>query len=187
MQNIFLEKIHNILVTDDGRNIIQRYGWHIVFTFLTIYYLRESVLSPYLQKRTQEQTYKEVTDPKHVESHREKMLRVRQLQQKQVQTKSNLAMEVRKQKEKVMKKDSRVMNQQKERSSSSNSLLPEDEDDEKEKRKKEYLKKKKEKKKLHSGKAKSNPYKNNDYNPMAPSGTGTSYRPAKRKVGGGGG
>ena len=39
-----LDAIRSIFIADDGsgRNILQKYGWHLVFTFIAIYYLREN-------------------------------------------------------------------------------------------------------------------------------------------------
>lgn len=93
---------------DDDRNFVQKYGWHAVILFITIYYLRKNVLNPILNERERKKNYEEATDPDRVARLREEMKRVREEQQHLAQVKSEEAKEKRKEKMAKRLKDSAV-------------------------------------------------------------------------------
>eukprot|EP01083_Nonionella_stella_P035738 97473_1 len=139
-----LDAIRSIFIVDDGsgRNILQKYGWHLVFTFIALYYFRENVLDPFLRKR-----------PSRILTLTEKMEIARKEQQKKAQIESDAA-----KKKRAEQKSSAIhTNTNKKKTTTSTTT-------------------------------KKNPYRSDSYNPMAPNASsGSSYRPAKRSTGGGGG
>mmetsp|Transcript_22415 Transcript_22415/g.34198 ORF Transcript_22415/g.34198 Transcript_22415/m.34198 type:complete len:155 (+) Transcript_22415:133-597(+) len=88
-----LDAIRSIFIADDGsgRNILQKYGWHLVFTFIAIYYLRENLLDPFLRKISYQKSYKDATRPGRVLTLRDKMEITREEQQKKAQMESDAA------------------------------------------------------------------------------------------------
>eukprot|EP01083_Nonionella_stella_P227701 807665_1 len=165
-----LNAIRRILTVDDGsgRNILQKYGWHLVFTFIAIYHLRENVLEPFLRKRASQKTYKDATRPGQVLTLKEKMEIAREEQQKKAQIESDAAKKRRaeqQQQQQPINTKKKTSTAAKSRKSTSKTTKKKD----------------------------PNPYRSNSYNPMAPnasssslSSSGSSYRPPRRSTGGGG-
>ncbi len=82
----------------DDRNILQKYGWHIIFTLFTLYHFRDVVLSPFeflLNKhkrvgtssdssQSQSQSQPQRFGMNKGLSHKERMMKAREAQQEKV-------------------------------------------------------------------------------------------------------
>lgn len=96
--------------TPNYQNMLQSFGWYILFFVISLYYLRENVINPYIDNRKKKKNYEEATAPERVSRLREQMLKVREEQQIQAQKQSQEAKEERKLK-KAMRLEKTAVNQ----------------------------------------------------------------------------
>mmetsp|Transcript_22712 Transcript_22712/g.33631 ORF Transcript_22712/g.33631 Transcript_22712/m.33631 type:complete len:153 (+) Transcript_22712:155-613(+) len=140
---------------------LQSSGWYILFFAISLYYLRENVINPYIDQRKKKKNYEEATAPERVSRLREQMLKVREEQQIQALKKSQEAKEKRQLIKSIRLKETAV-NQT---STTGRKFGSKSGDDNKGK-----------------------PTSRSSYNPLMPSSgsAGPSYRPSRRSAGGGG-